>query len=678
MIPFLSASKAFRVLWLYSVFAVLHTPCSADPPYNICSSNANYSMNSMFQYNLNLLFQNLSSAASLSHFNKVTIGNSSDRVYGLFMCVNYKTLDTCKEYVDIAIQNINRLCPNRTEATDWEEYSQLSYSNQNFFGKVGVGNIPLWNKKNITNPDEFAPTVRSLLANLSKEATFNASSSMIATGNANFTDHDTIYGLVQCTNDLSTEDCYKCLQNSTDEILSCCYFYRGARVLNRNCYLRYELYNFYQNATESDAFPPTLPTNPAGKQSNKSSKIVIVIAAAIILACIIMVALLSSWAYCHARRNRSRKEKNKIILEEPPLQDIHGPTRTDSSYQNIEGMDQIKSQDFPMISLAIIHEATNGFSDLNKIGQGGFGPVYKGTLPDETEVAVKRLASSEQGSDEFMNEVSLIMKLQHKNLVRLLGGCVEGEEKLLVYEYMPNGSLDVVLFDERRRALLDWRKRFNIIVGIARGILYLHEDSRLRIIHRDLKASNVLLDQHMNPKISDFGMARIFEKNDSEANTARIVGTYGYMAPEYAMEGLYSIKSDVFSFGVLVLEIITGRRNAGFRLSKHAPSLLAYAWRLWSEGKGLELMDPLLTESCCKTEFERCIQVGLLCVQEDPMDRPTMSSVVVMLRSETVALQEPQQPAFSVGRFTVQSGHSLRSPDDLSINGLTVSAVLPR
>ncbi|KAI3718789.1 hypothetical protein L6452_19673 [Arctium lappa] len=296
-----------------------------------------------------------------------------------------------------------------------------------------------------------------------------------------------------------------------------------------------------------------------------------------------------------------------------------------------------------LYSLVSLESATDGFANKNKLGEGGFGPVHKGILPGGQKIAVKRLSKwSGQGLMEFKNEMILIAKLQHRNLVRLLGYCIDLEENMLVYEYMPNKSLDTFLFDLKKKEHLDWKTRFLIIEGIARGLLYLHRDSRLRIIHRDLKASNILLDEDMNPKISDFGMARIFGGNQNEANTVRVVGTYGYMSPEYAMEGLFSVKSDVYSFGVLLLEIISGHRNTGFH-AQDSTNLIQHAWNLWKDGKPEELIDPSILDSCNKKEAMQCIHVGMLCVQFSAVHRPTMSSVVYMLESESTSLPLPTQ-----------------------------------
>ncbi|GMP75240.1 hypothetical protein CsSME_00032403 [Camellia sinensis var. sinensis] len=270
--------------------------------------------------------------------------------------------------------------------------------------------------------------------------------------------------------------------------------------------------------------------------------------------------------------------------------------------------------------------------------------------------------------------------------------CVSISNQIVVRHFLPQLKFLIVNYnifsnqcaDPQEQEKLDWLKRYKIIEGIARGILYLHEDSRLRIIHRDLKASNVLLDGDMNAKISDFGMARIFGVDQTQGNTSRVVGTYGYMSPEYAMHGQFSVKSDVFSFGVLVLEIISGKKNNTFYESGSAEDLLSYAWKLWTKERPLDLMDSTLEGSYSRSEVIRCIHIGLLCVQEDPEDRPSMATVILMLSSYSITLSVPQQPAFFARSKTESMPKSLDSDQSASksiswsVNEASITELDPR
>ncbi|EOA24158.1 hypothetical protein CARUB_v10017391mg, partial [Capsella rubella] len=337
-----------------------------------------------------------------------------------------------------------------------------------------------------------------------------------------------------------------------------------------------------------------------------------------------------------------------------------------------EERDDITNAGSLQFDFKAIEVATNRFCETNKLGQGGFGEVYKGIFPSGVHVAVKRLSkTSGQGEREFANEVVVVAKLQHRNLVRLLGFCLKRDERILVYEFVPNKSLDYFIFDPTMQSQLDWTRRYKIIGGIARGILYLHQDSRLTIIHRDLKAGNILLDADMNPKIADFGMARIFGMDQTEANTRRVVGTYGYMSPEYAMYGQFSMKSDVYSFGVLVLEIISGKMNSNLYQMDNGPgNLVTYTWRLWSNGSLLELVDPSFHDNYRIKEVSRCIHIALLCLQEEADDRPTMSAIVQMLTTSSMALAVPQRPGFFFRNKYEQGGLV-----DLSINTSALCSV---
>ncbi|XP_058072873.1 cysteine-rich receptor-like protein kinase 10 isoform X2 [Magnolia sinica] len=648
------ASNPFNfIIFLLSNLLLFHTKIHADHLTENCPDAANYTTNSPFETNLKTLFPSLSKSALSTGFSNDSLGDDPDRVYGLVLCRGDVDGSTCESCLDPAIQEIQEVCSNKKSGIIWFQDCMIRYSNQDFFGTIDVrSRTLLWNVNNRSEADNPRIDGRVLVDRLASEA--SSSPLMFATGNKTYENGETRYGMVQCTRDLSPGNCISCLAELSKGLEDCCGGKRQWRILAGSCNIRYDAYNFIETAK---------PTSQEG-DNTKSVKVIIIAVVSTLLGVLILVAC---FFFYQSRRKRAQRAKKK---------ERHQKAMTEIMGAQTMQEEEVKAQELPLIDLDTIEEATNYFSDENKLGEGGFGPVYKGMLPDGKQIAVKRLSrSSVQGLEEFKNEILLIAKLQHRNLVRLLYCCIEKAEKMLVYEFMPNTSLDVFLFDLDKRAKLNWTRRFNIVLGIARGLLYLHEDSRLRIIHRDLKASNVLLDNEMNPKISDFGLARIYGGSESGINTNRIVGTYGYMAPEYALEGIFSVKSDVFSFGVLLLEIISGQKNHRFYISQHSQSLLAYAWRLWKEGKGIELIDPHIVNSCPTNEALRWIHIGLICVQEDPIDRPTMSTVVLMLGSESVTLPKPTQPTFSVRREAIIAKETSSAS---SISNPTVSDIGPR
>ncbi|KAK9227229.1 hypothetical protein WN943_012278 [Citrus x changshan-huyou] len=534
--------------------------------YHVCSTTASFTRNSTYEKNLNLFLSSIPTNASRgngfsSGFFNATAGQDPNRVYGLFLCRGDQTTSGCQDCVTYATRNVLQLCPVSKQTTLWYAECLLRYSDQSFFSTMAAApTVSLLNTQNVTDQGRFNELVGTQMSQAVTQAVNNTK--RFATGKANFTASQTLYSLAQCTPDLSSSACNRCLREAIARLPICCSGKQGGRVLTPSCNVWYELHPFYnESATATPAPAPVLLSPPPpgsvttsrGKSGISSSTIIAIVAPIVVTAVLFIVG------FCFLRR-KAKKKYNAV-------------PEADNDLTTLESL----QFDFEAIKVA-----TNKFSTDNNI------------------------------------------------------------------------DFDMCT-DPEKQGQLDWSRRYKIIGLIARGILYLHEDSRLRIIHRDLKVSNILLDAEMNPKISDFGMAKIFGVDQTQGNTSRIAGTYGYMAPEYAMHGQFSVKSDVYSFGVLVLEIITGKKNSSFYQTDGARHLLSYAWKQWRDGTPLQLLDPNLTASYSRNEVIRCIHLGLLCVQEDPAERPSMATIVLMLNSYSVTLPSPQQPAFFIGSRTERS-----------------------
>ncbi|XP_058725203.1 cysteine-rich receptor-like protein kinase 29 [Vicia villosa] len=571
------------------------------------NNKANYTANSTYHKNLNTVLTTLTSNTDINYgFYNFSFGKNKDRVYSIGLCRGDLLPNDCRSCLNGSRDNLTSVCPNQREAIFWSENERcmLRYSDRLIFGIME--DVPRFVSDNFEDSVVGYSSnivVTYLLNDLTSIAAEGDSRMKYAAGNLPGPKGEIIYGLVQCTPDLSETKCNSCLVESLQQIQSCCKGKIGGRVVRPSCNMRFETsFQFYE--------PGASPPSPLSHPPNTTGSTTISIAIAVPVAIVVLVFI---FLFIYLKKRKSKKKFEEIQEED---QD-----------------DKIEISDSLQFNFNTISNATNDFLVSNKLGEGGFGIVYKGQLFNGQEIAIKRLSrDSGQGDLEFKNEVLLVARLQHRNLVRLLGFCLEGRERLLVYEFVHNKSLDYFIFDHAKRGQLYWEMRYKIILGIARGILYLHEDSRLRIIHRDLKASNILIDAEMNPKIVDFGMARLFSVGQTQKNTNRIVGTYGYMAPEYAMHGEFSVKSDVFSFGILVLEIVSSMKNNGVRDGENIEYLSSFAWRNWKDGTSTNTIDPTLNNDS-HNEIMRCIHIGLLCVQENVVSRPTMNFVLVIVEA---------------------------------------------
>ncbi|CAN6175657.1 unnamed protein product [Urochloa humidicola] len=642
---------------LAAFLLLLSSPKPLAEGRSICS-NANivYMQNSTYMSNLKSLAEALFARVtnSNSHSAHDIAGTDPDMVYGAVVCRGDTDPGTdcayrLREVLDAAMNSSAKSsCSSQKDITLFNDgyLVQLRFSDQDFISNFSNARECIV-RANLNPPplghvsEQFDYLVSRLMTKLTESVVMKTG--RYETGQGWLTEKSqTVYGLVQCIADIPLDTCRTCLNNTiTKREQMVKSGQMGGAILGVHCSF------WYQTEIQFFAGKPLLSLN----MPTPSKFWIWITLGSFSVVVSISWLLVHIWIKTERKREQARFELQLLSM----------------AIQNVINLWRIEegNSGFSLYDFSQIKEATGNFSSENKLGQGGFGPVYKGLLPGDLEVAVKRLAScSVQGLLEFKNEIQLIAKLQHKNLVKLLGCCIQGDqEKMLVYEYMQNRSLDIFIFDVNKGVQLNWSMRLHIIDGVAQGLLYLHKHSRLCVVHRDLKASNILLDSDMTPKISDFGMARIFSSNMTESNTTRIVGTHGYISPEYAFDGVCSIKSDVFSFGVLVLEIISGKRTTGFYpYDGKLYNLISYAWKLWKVGEWRQLVCCRIGEN--REAIERCIQVALLCVQESAEDRPSIDLVVSMLNSENVSLPKPKQPAY----FFVRSNNSEVSPCNINIS----------
>ncbi|KAJ0544840.1 putative protein kinase RLK-Pelle-DLSV family [Helianthus annuus] len=556
--------------------------------------------------------EELGNKVQSSHFATATTGSAPDATYGLFQCYGDLSTSDCIICYDSAHFVVSRCFPN-TGGIVYQDGCFMRFQNYSFYEEY-TGTSDTFICGNTTRKSSvFQDSVTQAVSNAVRDALtdggYFARKEVIRPGTVN----ESVYVLANCWRTLTANSCRSCLE-AASESLSRCLPWSEGRALMAGCFMRY---------SDTDFF------NPVPVRSENRGKMIAVVAAVVSAVVIFVVALLIA---LYIQRRRWLQQK-----------------RTDS--YDAKKMAKILNDSSLNFKYSAIEKATGSWAESNKLGAGGFGTVYKGVLPDGREIAVKRLFFNNKfRAADFYNEVNIINSVEHKNLVRLLGCSCSGPESFLVYEYLANMSLDRFIFDATKGKELNWEKRFVIIIGTTEGLVYLHENTKTRIIHRDIKAANILLDSRLRAKIADFGLARSFQGDMSHISTA-VAGTLGYMAPEYLAYGQLTEKADVYSYGVLLLEIVTGIQINGSKNTEYTESLVAIAWRHFQRGTVEEILDPnLMFHSYPNLNFQKeamkVVHIALLCTQEAPALRPSISMALKMLVKDDEPLPPPSNPPF--------------------------------
>ncbi|XP_077253588.1 cysteine-rich receptor-like protein kinase 3 [Tasmannia lanceolata] len=640
-------SYFFFLLFLFSFITLSYSDPRSSVAARICSNKTSTAADRVAFINNYLSAMNaLTPQIASQRFGRVTEGTGNATLYAMGQCMGDLSKGDCDLcFAQCKIQIVTCLPYQRATRGGkiFLDGCYVRYDDYEFFeealsrdDRTVCGNQTEFSG----NQTAFAENAAEVVRNLSIEAPKNNGFFVGFVGGGN----STAYGLAQCWEFLNTSSCGRCLENAASSIGSC--LPRGeGRALNSGCYMRYSTQRFYNNSGNA--------TTSGG--SNGRRHLVIILATTSSALAVVMI-ITSTVFFGRRRLSKMRKEKKLLGA----LATTINKSELNFNYETLE-------------------RATNYFHSSNKLGQGGSGSVYKGILPDGKVIAIKRLFfNTRQWVDDFFNEVNLISRVHHKNLVKLLGCSITGPESLLVYEYVPNKSLLQHLFDKLNARLISWDMRYNILVGTAEGLAYLHEESELRIIHRDIKLGNILLDENFTAKIADFGLARLFPEDRTHISTG-IAGTLGYMAPEYLVRGKLTEKADVYSFGVVLIEVICGRR-----INSHAEepsSILHTVWSLYMSRTLPEVVDPTLEGKFREEDASRVLQIGLLCTQASPELRPIMSMVVKMLTDKST-IPSPTQPPFLNSNTQVPSipfENFRPEPNSQSSgNSMTVTLLDPR